>query len=72
MLIQLREKKAQNAHYFEDLLPSDNYNFDIKRLLHAIGWGEGVLILCDGFDELPQEQCQEGSVLWARGSVAHM
>ena len=37
VLIQLREKKAQNAHCFEDLLPSDSYNFDIKRLLHAIG-----------------------------------
>ena len=62
VLIQLREKKAQNAHCFEDLLPPDNYSFNVKRLLQTIGNGEGVLIVCDGFDELPQEQRQENSV----------
>ena len=61
VLIRLREKKAQNAHCFEDLLPCDD-KMKAKKLLHAIGEGEGVLIVCDGFDELPQEQRQEGSV----------
>ena len=31
----------------------------MKELLAAIGEGEGMLIVCDGFDELPRE---EGSV----------
>ena len=34
----------------------------MKELLAAIGRGNGVLIVCDGFDELPHEQRQEGSV----------
>ena len=61
VLIQLRESKAQKAHCLEDLLPCDD-TIKIKRVLHAIGNGEGVLIVCDGFDELPQEQRQENSV----------
>ena len=61
VLIRLREKKAQKARYFEDLLPC-NSKMKAKKLLRAIGEGEGVLIVCDGFDELPQEQRQENSV----------
>ena len=34
----------------------------MKELLAAMGEGEGMLIVCDGFDELPREQRQKGSV----------
>ena len=55
VLVRLREKKAQEARCLEDLLPCDSTT-DIKELLAAIGRGKGVLIVCDGFDELPREQ----------------
>ena len=61
VLIRLREKKAQEARCLEDLLPCDATT-NMKELLAAIGEGEGMLIVCDGFDELPREQRQEGSV----------
>ena len=31
-------------------------------MVAAVGRGKEVLIVCDGFDELPHEQRQEGSV----------
>ena len=59
VLIRLREKKAQEACYLEDLpLPCD----DTADALTAIGKGERVLIVCDGLDELPYEKRQENSV----------
>ena len=61
VLVRLREKKAQEARCLEDLLPC-NAATDMKELLDVIGEGEGMLIVCDGFDELPCEQRQEGSV----------
>ena len=61
VLVRLREKKAQDAHCLEDLLPCDG-TINIKKLMAAIGRGKGVLIVCDGFDELPDEQRQKGSV----------
>ena len=61
VLVRLREKKAQEAHCLGDLLPCDATT-NMKELLAAIGEGEGMLIVCDGFDELPREQRQEGSV----------
>ena len=61
VLVRLREKKAQEARCLEDLLPCDNTT-NMKQLLAAIGRGKGVLIVCDGFDELPREQRQEGSI----------
>ena len=61
VLVRLREKKAQEARCLEDLLPCDATT-NTKELLGAIGEGEGMLIVCDGFDELPREQRQEGSV----------
>ena len=61
VLVRLREKKAQEAHCLDDLLPCDATT-NMKELLAAIGEGEGMLIVCDGFDELPHEQRQEGSV----------
>ena len=61
VLVRLREKKAQEARCLEDLLPCDATT-NMKELLATIGEGEGMLIVCDGFDELPCEQRQEGSV----------
>ena len=61
VLVRLREKKAQEARCLEDLLPCDNTT-NTKELLAALGDGKGILIVCDGFDELPREQRQEGSV----------
>ena len=61
VLVRLREKKAQEARCLEDLLPCDATT-NMKELLAAIGEGEGMLIVFDGFDELPREQRQEGSV----------
>ena len=61
LLVRLREKKAQEARCLEDLLPCDATT-NMKELLATIGEGESMLIVCDGFDELPREQRQEGSV----------
>ena len=61
ILVQLREKKAQEARCLEDLLPCDGTT-NIQKLMAAIGRGKDVLIVCDGFDELPDKQRQEGSV----------
>ena len=55
ILIRLRKKRAQKATKLEDLLPHDNTT-NIENLKAAIGEGEGVLIVCDGFDELPHDQ----------------
>ena len=61
VLVRLREKKAQEARCLGDLLPCDATT-NMKELLAAMGEGEGILIVCDGFDELPREQRQKGSV----------
>ena len=61
VLVRLREKKAQEARYLKDLLPCDATT-NMKELLAIIGRGKGMLIVCDGFDELPREQRQDGSV----------
>ena len=61
VLVCLREKKAQEARCLGDLMPCDATT-NMNELLAAIGEGEGMLIVCDGFDELPREQRQEGSV----------
>ena len=63
VLVRLRKKRAQKATILEDLLPYDNTT-DIEGLKAAIGSGERVLIVCDGFDELPQQQ--QGSNLYVR------
>ena len=55
VLVRLREKKAQEAHCLVDLLPCDATT-NMKELLAIIGRGKGMLIVCDGFDELPREQ----------------
>ena len=56
VLVRLRKGRAQNATKFEDLLPYDENEINLKELKSAIGGGEGVLIVCDGFDELSREQ----------------
>ena len=61
VLVRLREKKAQEAHWIADLLLCDD-TIHMENLLSSIGRGESMLIVCDGFDELPREQRQEGSV----------
>ena len=55
ILVRLRKKRAQKATKLEHLLPYDNTT-DMEDLKAAIGSGEGVLIVCDGFDELPHYQ----------------
>ena len=61
VLVQLRAKRAQEAKQLRDLFPLSRKN-SIEHVLATIEHGEGVLIVLDGFDELPREQRQEGSV----------
>ena len=61
VLVQLRGKRAQEAKNLSDLFPLSEKD-NIEHVLAAIGHGEGVLIILDGFDELPREQRQEGSI----------
>ena len=60
VLVQLIEKRAQKARCLGDLLPHHE-NTNMEELLAAIGSGEKMLIVCDGFDELPRQQRQEDS-----------
>ena len=55
VLVRLRKKRAQNATTLMDLLPYDENAINIEELTSAIGSGEGVLIVIDGFDELSRE-----------------
>ena len=55
VLVRLRKRRAQKATKLEHLLPYDNTT-DMEDLKAAIGSGERVLIVCDGFDELPRHQ----------------
>ena len=56
VLVRLRKKRARKATKLEDLLPSDKTDVYMEDLEAAIGSGEGLLIICDGFDELPDDQ----------------
>ena len=61
VLVDLKQKRAQEATCLSDLfIPSENIN--LEEVISEIGNGEGVLIILDGFDELPYHQQQEGSV----------
>ena len=62
VLVRLREKKAQEASCLKDLLRACYATTNMNDLLTAIDRGVGILIVCDGFDELPCKQRQEGSV----------
>ena len=53
VLVRLREKKAQEARCLGDLLLCDATT-NMKELMDVIERGKGMLIVCDGFDELPQ------------------
>ena len=55
VLVRLRKMRAQEATKLEHLLPYDNTT-GMDKLIDAIGSGKRVLIVCDGFDELPQDQ----------------
>ena len=61
VLVQLREKSAQEAQKVSDLFPRSR-NTNIEEILDSIGYGKGVLLVLDGFDELPREQQQKESV----------
>ena len=61
VLVQLRGKRAQEAKNLSDLFPLSNNN-NIEQVINAIGNGDGVLIILEGFDELPRDQRQKGSV----------
>ena len=61
VLVQLRGKRAQEAKVLRDLFPLSNNN-NIEQVIDAIGNGDGVLIILEGFDELPDEQRKKGSV----------
>ena len=62
VLLPLRKKRAQTAEKAENLLPCDKSLDNRKDIMAAIGRGKGVLIVCDGFDELPPKQLEEDSV----------
>ena len=57
----LERKEGSRGTLLGDLLPCDATT-NMKELLAALGSGKGMLIVCDGFDELTREQRQEGSV----------
>ena len=61
VLVQLREKRAQEAQKLSDLFPLSR-NTIIEDVLDSIGNGKGILVVLDGFDELPCEQRQKNSV----------
>ena len=61
VLAQLRGKRAQEAKQLSDLFPLSKNN-SIEQVIAEIGNGQNILIILDGFDELPREQRQEGSV----------
>ena len=61
VLVDLREKRAQEATHLRDLFPLSK-NIDTRQVLEAIGNGEGVLIILDGLNELPREQLLANSI----------
>ena len=61
VLVQLRGRRAQEAKVLRDLFPLSKNN-NIEQVIDAIGNGDGVLIILEGFDELPHEQRKKGSV----------
>ena len=61
VLVQLREKSAQEAQKLSNLFPRSE-NINIEDVLGSIDNGKGMLLVLDGFDELPREQRQKESV----------
>lgn len=63
LLIQLREKKVQQANTFEDLLYHRNATLKQATAKEVEdSEGSNVLLIFDGFDELPSDQRQLGSL----------
>ena len=58
VLISLKE--AQKALSIEYIFPQSIKN--LKDILAAVGNGDGLLLVLDGFDELPREQQEAGSI----------
>ena len=61
VLVKLRGKQAQEAQHITDLFPTFN-GVNVTQVIAAIGDGKGVLIILDGFDELPRDKRENGSV----------
>ena len=60
LLVKLRDCEIQKAEKFEDILPfTDEKESIVHEIVHRKG--EGVLLLFDGWDELPNE-LQRGSL----------
>ena len=57
VLVSLRE--AQEATCLKDILPQYE---DMDDVVTGIGDGKGILLILDGFDELPREKRQSGSI----------
>lgn len=63
LMIQLREKKVQHASTFEDLLYHRNTSLKQATAKEVEDLeGNNVLLIFDGFDELPCDQRQQGSL----------
>ena len=59
LLVRLRKRRARSASYLVDLLPQYR-NVRMKDVETSIMQEEkGVLLVCDGFDELPHEQLRK-------------
>lgn len=63
VLLPLRDKTIQNANTLEDLLTHDSMEIQkkVNRVVKEKA-GEGVLLLLEGFDELPEEKRSESSL----------
>ena len=59
ILVPLRE--AQKACGIKDILPVQ-FVGNLDHILAKIGNGKGLLLVLDGFDELPHEQQEDGSI----------
>ena len=62
MLVQLREKRAQEATRLSHMFPKFRSNMDDTLASITAGNGQGILVVLDGFDGLPHEQREENSV----------
>ena len=61
LLVKLRDCEVQKAKSFEDILPfTDEKESIAHEIVHRKG--EGVLLLFDGWDELPYNMLQRGSL----------
>ena len=63
ILLPLRDKSIQIANKLEDLLTHDS--FEIQKMVNRAiekNAGEGILLLLEGFDELPEEKRSESSL----------